>query len=136
MMFDAFFMTNAGKAHYAVFTKACTGQRECDPLGQNDEDTLFELCSLKWYGWMVTAMASRTTAGKAQLFIISRLAKFLGLSRAGQDILAKFGFTSTLRYADRMADETLQRSRLDNMYTLTRSLCSLNATHWHSCMTN
>jgi hypothetical protein len=134
MLFDAFFMTHAGRAHYDVFTKACAGRREVDPLGQQDEDTLFEHYSLKWYGWMLSAMASRTRAGKAQLFIISRLVKFLGLSRAGQDILAKFGFASTLRYSDRMGEETLQKARLENMYTLTQSHYSLNATHTYTCI--
>jgi hypothetical protein len=132
ILFDSFFTTHAGRTHFEVYTKASTGQREDQPLGQHDEDTLFDHYSLKWYGWMLSAMASRTNAGKGQLFIISRLVKFLGLSRAGQEILAKFGFASTLRYSDRMAEETLKEARQKNMYTPTQYLCVCLTDHPHT----
>jgi hypothetical protein len=88
--------------------------REAAALRARDENALFDKHSLKWYGWMLSAMASRSNAGKDQLFIVSRLVKFLGLSRAGQNILANFGFTSTLRYSDKMAEDTLTKARLEN----------------------
>jgi hypothetical protein len=110
-------MLHAGKKLYDVFTKAPGNDNDKISLSADTENELFHSMSLKWYGWMLSAMAARSNGGKKQMFVVSRLVKFLGLSRAGQNIMSNFGFASTLRYSDKKAEENLAQARLDNMYT-------------------
>jgi hypothetical protein len=113
LLFEAFFVLHAGRRMFARFTEACGDDVETLALPARTENELFDAMSLKWYGWMLSAMAARSNAGKEQMFVVSRLVKFLGLSRAGQNILSNFGFASTLRYSDKKADDTLTQARID-----------------------
>jgi hypothetical protein len=107
VLFESFFCHRASKRVWASFTKADKGLAATTPMTRAFEDEVFGAMSLKWYGWVLSTIADRGVGGKQQLFHVSTLVKFLGLSRSGQALLSNLGFNCTLRFSDDQHDDML-----------------------------
>ena len=59
-------------------------------------DKLLSLCIQPFVGWLLLQVASVGTNGREQLFYITFMNNYFGLSRAGIDANAKFGMGVTM----------------------------------------
>jgi hypothetical protein len=118
MLFESFFYQRAAKRSWDSFTQANEGKERTGKLSREFEDGLFQQMQLKWYGWVLSSIHDRGVGGKEQLFYISRLVKFLGLSRSGQTLLANLGFNCTLRFSDQQNEDMLDVSREQLRYNM------------------
>lgn len=74
-------------------------------------DVLIQTSLNEYVGWLIYHVASVGTNGRRQLFYLSFVCRFYGLSRAGLDLLSKFGFGVSLT----MFDEMLHRCQLQSL---------------------
>ncbi len=74
-------------------------------------DVLIQNSLSEYVGWLIYHVASIGTNGRRQLFYLSFVCRFYGLSRAGLDLLSQFGFGVSLT----MFDEMLHRCRLQSL---------------------
>jgi hypothetical protein len=123
LLFESFFYQRAAKRAWDSFTQEKEGKERTGRLSRDFEDGLFKQMQLKWYGWVLSSIHDRGVGGKQQLFYISRLVKFLGLSRSGQTLLANLGFNCTLRFSDQQNEDMLDVSREELRYNLKSLNC-------------
>lgn len=66
-----------------------------DLISLADENQIVTRERSKFHGWIMSSCNSIGNFGKKQLFFSSFVARYHGLSRSGQDILAKFGYATS-----------------------------------------
>jgi hypothetical protein len=83
-----------------------------DVFPDNDHamDDLVQSCLNGYVGWLLYHVGSVGTNGRRQLFYLSFVCRFYGLSRAGLDLLAQFGFCVNLTMFDEMLKQCQQHS--------------------------
>jgi hypothetical protein len=107
LLFEAFVLTAAPKRIYDTITKASSGLGPNDALPRTCRKEVWSKMRCKWYGWMITSLASLSDVGKGQMMHMTKFVKFLGLSRMGQDVMHRMGWLNTLRYGDMRSDAAL-----------------------------
>jgi hypothetical protein len=79
------------------------------PISMDDENTLISHNLRGFVGWLLFHVASIGTNGRRQLFYITFLCQYYGLSRNGVDTLASFGYGLNNTMMDEMtADCSVQ----------------------------
>jgi hypothetical protein len=80
-------------------------------ISEGDSDRLIEVCALSFYSHVIFNLNSMGHKALRQMFYISFATKYYGLSRVGRKLLAKYGFSSTLSYADNLEVVHLEEQR-------------------------
>ena len=70
-------------------------------MSEADQTYFQEKCIVSFYGWLLMQVAGIGSAGRRQMFYLTFIAKYFGLSREGIDILAAHGYGVTLDMFDR-----------------------------------
>lgn len=99
-LFEAFIEICGSRVYYTMYRQACTSAGQDQPIANEVVNELLSKLRLRFYGWLLSSLANMGTAGKLQLWYITSIVKFLGLSRLGQDVMQQFGFLGTLRFSD------------------------------------
>ena len=108
LLFEAYFCMAAGKRAYDTYTQACSQvPPDQTAIGEDVQTSIWKTHRSRWYGWMLSSLASLSDAGKHQMYHLTNFVKFLGISRLGQDVLHNFGMLNTLRYSDGRRDKGL-----------------------------
>ena len=69
-----------------------------------------------FHGWAIKAIANIGNTGKHQLFFVTFVAKYHGLSRLGAEILSSYGFgTKRIQYAT-LVQETVATAREETRF--------------------
>lgn len=91
---------HGSRRKFEAFTKAKKDTAYGQPMSQAHQDALKSTHRLRFFGWLLSALAAIGTPGKRQLWYLTSVIKFLGMSRLGQNVMHGFGFSSTLRFSD------------------------------------
>ena len=83
-----------------------------DSIPDDDVDGILEEYGSKIAGCLVFNLNSISTAGRYQLFYVTFIAKFYGLSRMGIIILSKYGLVSSMTYFDNKRKERIREAQL------------------------
>jgi hypothetical protein len=99
-LFEAFIEMCGSRVYYTMYKQACSSAGHDQPIANEVEIELLSKLRLRFYGWLLSSLANLGTPGKLQLWYITSIIKFLGLSRLGQEVMQQFGFLGTLRFSD------------------------------------
>jgi hypothetical protein len=100
ILFQCFLEICASRRKYHGYVQACKAAGQGNAVDQAFADGLVAEVKYRFYGWLLSALANIGVPGKEQLWYITSVVKFLGLSRLGQEVMQQFGFASTVRYSD------------------------------------
>jgi hypothetical protein len=86
-----------------------------DPdVGCSMEDLIQDVLNA-YVGWLIYHVGSIGTNGRRQLFYLSFVCRFYGLSRAGLDLMAQYGYCVNLTMFDSMLKQnelqSIEKSR-------------------------
>lgn len=100
LLFEAFIEVCGSRVKHAKFKQACLTAGAGQPIALHSELKLLKHFRLRFYGWLLSALANLGNAGKVQMWYVTSIVKFLGLSRLGQSIMQQIGYAATDRYSD------------------------------------
>lgn len=66
-----------------------------------------------FHGWVIKAVANIGNTGKHQLFFVSFVAKYHGISNMGNEILAQYGYGTQRSQYTTLVQETIARARTE-----------------------
>ena len=107
---------------YAVNRKWCTVMSsldEGDTMEEHKQIEFLDSCQTQFCGWLLLHMMTIGSNGRRQMFYITFILQYFGLSRDGINVLSKYGFGVTLdmfdllRQSYRAGSETMTRFNMD-----------------------
>jgi hypothetical protein len=116
-LFEYFMWTASGYAMFRLFqtTVANIGNDEAIPDLQQQE--FMQAAGSRFAGWLLWHVGNIGSNGRDQLFYLTLVANYHGLSRNGIDLLSRFGYVTNLKRFDDRRKMRLLQSR-----TSTRSV--------------
>jgi hypothetical protein len=112
-LFEAFLVTDAGPKFSRKWSRTSKATARGQPFPEEYQDDVWERLKMKWSGWLIRHLASLGRPGKEQLQTVTSMARFLGLSRLGQDVLARHGAVATIRYTDKRLNDADDRYKAE-----------------------
>ena len=73
---------------------------------------------VRFHGWLLVQINSVGNKGKRQMFYVTFIAKYFGLSREGMDLLAAYGYGVTLDMFDNLRKMYQQRAVALSRYNI------------------
>lgn len=99
-----------------LWLSKCAVVAEGAALSTVDQVEFQRRCSVAFNGWLIMQVAGIGNAGKRQMFYLTFIAKYFGLSREGIDILATHGYGVTLDMFDRFRNMYTNRAAETSRY--------------------
>ena len=100
-LFEYFLLTCSG---YAVYrdVRACIQQADGAALPLHKQEKWLSALSGKFTGWLLFHVACIGSNGRKQMFYMTFVNQYLGLSRQGISCLARYGYATPLTRFDEM----------------------------------
>jgi hypothetical protein len=109
-IFEAYLQGSAGyqaNRTYVQEMRHLEYDDEC--ISEEVNIALLEDCGRKFYGWLIMNVAGIGRAGLRQLFYVSFVSQYFGLTRSGMDTLGALGFLNKTSYYDNIRKEILSK---------------------------
>ena len=126
-LFEYFLWTASGYSVFRLFQSvvAHTGNDQAIPLDHQTE--FMQGSGASFAGWLLLHLGNIGSNGRDQLFYLTLVAHYHGLSRNGIDLLSRFGYATNLkRFDDKRKICLLQaRTRTKSVVLLLSVVCSV-----------
>ena len=121
-LFEYFLWTCSG---YTVFRQfqSWLARSEGGSLPEDVQVSLLHKLSSKFVGWLLFHVASLGNNGRKQMFYMTFVNHYFGLSREGIKTLSRYGYATNLTRFDDMRQSCLLRSQHNTRYCTSASAC-------------
>lgn len=112
MLFEYYMYFASGFAENRKWLAACGLLAAGAPLSQSQEEDFKNANAESFVGWILFHVTSIGSNGRRQMFYITFMAQYFGLSREGIDILSKYGYGVTLDMYDSIRRHLSEQSEV------------------------
>ena len=102
MLFEFYMSFCSGYSSHRDWVKMCNNVDDNDSLSEDDQKKVYDENSSRFVGWLLWHICSIGSNGRKQMFFVTFIAHYYGLSRDGIDVLAKYGYGVTMDMFDNM----------------------------------
>ncbi len=122
-LFEYFMWTCSGYSSHRRFCKLCSCVDDNSHVQHHEERELVSDNLTRFVGWLLFHLSSIGSNGRRQLFYITFLNRYYGLSRNGVDNLCRFGYGLNNTMMDEMTQDSVVKSQVRTKYVQNVSLC-------------
>lgn len=114
--FRHFILSYSGPSYYNYFLKTIGEIGEGGKLSREQMKYLVDSMGIKFYGYMLMVLGTLSAKVNPELFNLSFIAQYHGMSREGLNIFAKLGYICGLRTFDSLKREAILFSEVRYRY--------------------
>ena len=116
-LFEYFMWTASGYAMFRLFQTTVANIGNDEAITDRQQHEFMQAAGARFAGWLLWHVGNIGSNGRDQLFYLTLVANYHGLSRNGIDLLSRFGYVTNLKRFDDRRKMRLLQSR-----TSTRSV--------------
>ena len=99
-LFEYFMWTSSGYAVFRKFQSSVAVEGHEQSLSLQEQQEFMQGAGSKFAGWLLLHLGNIGSNGRDQLFYLTLVAHYHGLSRNGIDLMSRFGYTTNLNRFD------------------------------------
>ena len=122
-LFEYYMYSTSGYACNRRWLQAVAGLDGDAALTTLQQDTILADNQISFHGWLLLQINTMGSHGRRQMFYVTFIAKYYGLSREGIDLMAAYGFGVTKDMFDKLRELYKVRSESNTRYTVLKTLC-------------
>ena len=116
-LFEYFMWTASGYAIFRLFQSAAGNNGDDQAIPDHQQHDFMKAAGASFAGWLLWHLGNIGSNGRDQLFYMTLVANYHGLSRNGIDLLARFGYATNLKRFDDKRKMCLLQSRTTTRYS-------------------
>ena len=110
-LFEYFMWTASGYAMYRLFQTTAANIGDDEAMSDRQQHEFMQAAGTRFAGWLLWHFGNMGSNGRDQLFYLTLVSNYHGLSRNGIDILSRFGYATNLKRFDDRRKTCLLQSR-------------------------